>query len=119
MDQTKQLIYIPILHTEADMGSLASGMKKTYISRFGKTKYSSHARAIDEMWNGMKKRLVALKFNLSKTKIYQDGLTNCGIEQKIVQDLAKRGSLNHLLVMWLIEQGSTLVGTEDPDLLIQ
>jgi len=118
-DTLRQLIYIPIVHTEADMGSLASGMKKAYVSRFGKTKYKIHTHAIDEMWDGLKKRISALNIDFRTTRIYQDGLPNCGFELKIIEDLARRGSPNHQLVLWIINNGAKLVGTEDPDLLVK
>jgi len=101
------------------MGSLASGMKKTYVGRFGKTKYRAHVKAIEEMWGGLKTRIEKLKLNFKKVKIYQDGLPNCGFEIRIIKDLARKGSLNHELVLRLVEQGATLVGTEDADLLLK
>lgn len=114
MEALRQLIYIPIVHTEADMGSLASGIKKAYVSRFGKTKYKVHAYAINEMWDGLKKKISALNLDFKTTKIYQDGLPTCDFELKIIEDLAKRGSPNHQLVLWIINNGAELVGTEDP-----
>lgn len=119
VESLRQLIYIPVVHTEADMGSLASGMKKTYISRFGRTKYTAHVKAIDDMWDGLKKRIEKLGFDYSHTKVYQDGLPNCGFELKIIEDLAKRGSPNHELVLWIVKKGATLVGTENPELLVK
>lgn len=115
----RQLIYIPVVHTEADMGSLASGMKSTYITRFGKTKYRAHVKAIDDMWGGLRERIESLGLDFSKTKVYQDGLPNCGFELKIVEDLARRGSPNHQLVLWIINNGAVLVGTEDSGLLVK
>jgi len=52
-------------------------------------------------------------------RIYQDGLPVCGFEEKIVRELGEAGSYNHQLIMELIEQGATLEGTEDPQLLMQ
>ena len=40
-------------------------------------------------------------------------------EIQIVSDLAKQGSHNHELVLWLIKKGSHLLGTESPKLLIE
>ena len=46
-------------------------------------------------------------------------MPECGFEQEIVGELAKAGSSNHQLVVSLIDKGATLMGTEDPQLLIQ
>ena len=41
----------------------------------------------------------------------------CEKEKEIIDELAKKGSPNHQIVQWLMRQGATLVGTEDPELL--
>jgi hypothetical protein len=51
--------------------------------------------------------------------IYQDGLPICQHELEIVRELAGAGSRNHQLILELIGQGATLMGTEDPQLLIR
>ncbi|OGQ68897.1 MAG: hypothetical protein A3F89_03800 [Deltaproteobacteria bacterium RIFCSPLOWO2_12_FULL_50_11] len=71
------------------------------------------------MWLGIRKRLRTLKLPFRKVKVYQDGLPVCGKEKEIIRDLAKRGSPNHELVLWLIQQGAMVVGTEDPRLLVR
>lgn len=43
----------------------------------------------------------------------------CGFELEIVRELAKAGSSNHQLILSLIDKGATLMGTEDPQLLIE
>src|SRR5262249_53680159 len=47
----------------------------------------------------------------------QDGLPACGLEEKIVRDLAMEGVPNYRILLKLMERGATLEGTEDPDLL--
>lgn len=117
--QGRQLIYIPILHTQYDMGSLAAAAKGAYIEKLGKRLWQHHIQAIDEMWSGIKQRISRLKLPYKKVYIYQDGLPVCGKEQAIIDALAKQGSPNHLIVQWLVRRGATVVGTEDPQLLIQ
>lgn len=115
----RRLIYIPILHTQQDMGSLAPPARKAYVEKLGQKLWQHHERAIDEMWSGIKKRIARLRLPYKKTYIYQDGLPVCGKEKKIINLLAKRGSPNHLIVKWLLDRGATVVGTEDPQLLLQ
>lgn len=115
----RRLIYIPIVHTEADMGSVSEEMKKEYIARYGKSRWFEHLRLIDRLWENIGKRLLAMPLEYGKTRLYQDGLPICGKEEDIVRELVGMGSKNHILLMELMEKGATLMGTESPDLLIQ
>ena len=101
------------------MGTLASQMKESFTAEFGEDKWQEHWNAIHQMWDGLKLKIQQLKLDYKKVKLYQDGLPTCGFEEKIVRDIAGRGSKNHQLLVWLIEQGAVLEGTEDPNLLIQ
>jgi CheY-like chemotaxis protein len=115
----RRLIYVPILHTVSDMGTLAGSMRETYVKKFGEKKWVEHVEAIDRMWEGIKERIQQLNLPYQGVRIYQDGIPLCGKEREIVEDLAKRQSPNHLLLRWLMHQGATLVGTEDPALLVR
>ncbi|MBI1920363.1 MAG: hypothetical protein HYS23_04690 [Geobacter sp.] len=115
----RRIIYIPIVHTEADMGSVSEEMKKEYLARYGKIRWLEHLRLIDRLWENISKRLLAMPLEPGKTRLYQDGLPVCGKEEDIVRELAGMGSKNHLLLKELMEKGATLMGTESPDLLIQ
>ena len=115
----KKLIYIPIVHTEIDLGSLNEELKKHYLEKYGLKKWNEHVNGILHIWEGLKERIKKLKLDYKKVKIYQDGLPVCGKEEKIAKDLASKKSPNHELVWWLIDQGATLCGTEDPELLLQ
>jgi hypothetical protein len=115
----RHLIYVPILHTVSDMGTLSGSMRDTYVKKFGAKKWQEHVSAIEEMWDGISRKVRALKLPFKKVKIYQDGLPLCGKEREIVDDLARKGSLNHRLVLWMIHRGASLVGTEDPQLLVR
>lgn len=119
MNNGRRLIYIPILHTQQDMGSLAAAAKKAYVGKLGQKVWRHHVRAIDEMWVGIRTRISRLKLPYKRTYIYQDGLPDCGKELEIIHHLAEQGSPNHLLVEWLVKRGAILVGTEDPHLLKQ
>lgn len=125
----RRLVYVPILHTTSDMGTLAPAMKKAYVKKFGEQKWKEHVRVIDEMWNGIRQKIQQMNFfckkpdpgkpDSGKVKVYQDGLPICGMEKRIVADLAKKGSPNHKLLQWMMHRGATLVGTEDPKFLLE
>ena len=59
----------------------------------------------------------SLRLDYRKARLYQDGLPACGLEEKIVRDLAMQGVPNHRILLKLMERGAAIEGTEDPDLL--
>jgi len=115
----RQLIYIPVIHTEVDMGSMAGSLKEAYLSRYGEERWASHVKAIEQMWDGIKRKLDALTLDYPKTKLYQDGLPLCGKELQIVTEVAARGSHNYRILLDLVQKGCTLLGTESPQLLLK
>lgn len=119
MEQIKNLVYVPIVHTEKDMGTLAAQMKESFVSRYDEEKWREHWQAIQDMWDGLRLKIQQLKLDYKKVRLYQDGLPICGFEEKIIRDLSQIGSKNHQLLLWFVEQGATLEGTEDPNLLVE
>ncbi len=119
MNHIRSLVYVPIVHTEKDMGTLATQMKESFVSQYDEKKWSEHWQAIQEMWDGLKLKIQQLKPDYKTVRLYQDGLPVCGFEERIIRDLSQKGSKNHQLLLWLMEQGATLEGTEDPDLLVE
>ena len=115
----RTLIVIPIIHTEQDMGSLLEQIKQEYVTRYGHEKWTEHLKSIDEVWRGIRRMIAALELSYVSVRLYQDGLPLCGKEADIVKEVAARGGQNHQLLVELMEQGARLMGTEDPDLLLQ
>jgi len=115
----RRLIYIPIIHGEIDMGSLADRLKEEYIAKFGEDKWREYLNVADELWNEIRMRLERLNLDYKKVKLFQDGLPKSGKEMDIVRELGEKGSANYKLLLDLIEKGAQLIGTEDPQLLIR
>jgi hypothetical protein len=115
----KRLILIPIIHTAADLGSLADSVKAHYLSRLGPAAWAQRERAVEEIWSTVRVKIAALRLDYRKVLVYEDGLPVCGHELQIVQELAQAGSLNHQLILDLLAQGAVLMGTEDPQLLLR
>lgn len=113
------LIVVPIIHSEKDMGSLLAQTKQAYIARYSEVQWATHLKSIDQVWSGIRQMIVALEFPFPNVRIYQDGLPVCGKEIEIVNEVASQGSQNHQLVQTLVEQGAQLMGTDDPELLLQ
>lgn len=115
----RTLIVIPIIHTEQDMGSLLEQVKQEYVTRYGHEKWTEHLKSIDVVWSGIRRMIAALELPYASVRLYQDGLPHCGKEADIVKEVTARGSQNHQLLVELMAQGAQLMGTEDPDLLLQ
>ena len=116
----RTLIYFPIMHnTQADMGSLRELIWQTTLQKLGKNGWEIKANLIDEMWTQIEQVIDCLPLSYERVRLYQDGLPVCRREAEIVTELAKVGSLNHLLLLGLMERGATLMGTESSELLVQ
>ncbi|MBI2480550.1 MAG: hypothetical protein HYV60_18565 [Planctomycetia bacterium] len=116
---TRRLIIIPIVHSSTDFGSLAEHVKTLYLEQFGATTWNEREQLVDKLWNVIQQGVADLKLDYRKVRIYQDGLPICGRELQIVREVADAGSPNHQIVLAMVDKGATLVGTEDPQLLIQ
>ena len=112
----RKLLCVPIMHTEADMGSLKESIRSQFPSQ---QRWHTHQQQIDNLWNEITQQIVNLGLDYERVRIYQDGLPICGSELDIIRDLASRGSKNHQLVLSLVEKGATLEGTEDINLLLE
>lgn len=115
----RKLIYVPIVHTTVDLGPLLPAAKAEFLKRYGPKEWQEHTDSVRSFWEGLRERISGLELDYVNTYLYQDGLPVCGRELAIVTDLAGQGSLNHQLLVWLVEQGATLTGTESPEILVQ
>ena len=119
MEYTRQLILVPILHTMADMGTMAEGLEAAYVERFGRRHWEEFRALVDGFWPMVRANLDALSLDYHRVDLYQDGLPVCGRELEIVQKAAAAGSDNHQLLLDLLAKGAALMGTEDPSLLLE
>jgi hypothetical protein len=115
----RRVIYIPLIHSSADLGSLSKSVQAHYQKICGKISWNQREDILQALWTDIEASLIALRLDARKVRIYQDGLPVCGFEEKIVHELAKAGSGNHQLILRLLAQGSTLMGTEDAQLLVE
>jgi len=115
----RTLTYVPIIHSEADLGSLGESVRERFVAAFGEQQWDRRRASVDLMWQSIRAKVLAMSIPWSKVRVYQDGLPICGNEMAIVRDLAQKGSPNHLLLVELIERGAILTGTEDPALLLR
>lgn len=116
----KKLLIIPVVHSEAEMGSLRDGISQILEGALGRDRRERHKRAIYTFWEELKELLerILKDVDMEKVKIYQDGVPIGGEPGvKLVEECAKNGSPNFQLVLSLIRRGATLEKTEDAHLL--
>ena len=119
VEYTRQLIHVPIVHSSADMGTMGEKLAAAYIERFGRRHWEEHIVVLDNFWKEICTGLGQLTLDYHQVDLYQDGLPVCGRELDIVKETAAKGSENHQLLLDLIDRGATLMGTEDPGLLLE
>ena len=108
----RTLDIIPVLHNEADLGSVAASVRH----RMGEAAWAERQHAIEAFWQAVTKW--AAKQDPIGLRVYQDGLPVTDEAARIVRELAAKGSTNHQVVSSLITRGGELVGTESPELLV-
>ena len=115
----RKLVYIPIIHTLADMGTLGAAVRGMKLSALGRQGLTHSAAVLNKMWAQIESVVASLPVTPGSTRVYQDGLPVCRHEQEIVSELAGAGNRNHRLLLKLQARGATLMGTESPELLLE
>ena len=116
---SRTLIYLPIVHTQDDMGALKESVARATLEKMGRAGLSRKTAAIDQIWTEIEGAIAALPLSFDRVRLYQDGLPVCGREAEIVRELAQAGSRNHQLLLRLMAQGAVLMGTESGELLVE
>jgi len=115
----RKLVYIPIVHTLADMGTLGASVQSAKLARLGRQGLAHSAAVVERMWEEIERVAGSLPVSPGIVRVYQDGLPVCGREREMVSDLAAAGSRNHRLLLSLESRSAVLMGTESPELLIE
>lgn len=107
----RTLLYVPIIHTSADLGSIAKDVTKRGIADLGEDVWKDHIKTVEGFWDAISHYFDSI--DVSGMKIYQDGMVAEGeVGEKIVEETAKAGSKNYELVSSLLKRGAILVKTE-------
>lgn len=118
LDFMKTLLYVPIIHTSADLGSLAKDVAKRGIDVLGEDLWKKHKASIEKFWDVLSDYFAAM--DTAGIKVYQDGMPADGeIGAKIVQEGVRSGSRNYELIAMLLKRGAVLIKTEDFELIKQ
>jgi hypothetical protein len=114
----KKLYLVPIIHTSADMASLASALDEGATVGLGQELWQRHKQIVSRFWDSIVQFFDSL--DVHGFKVYQDGLVADGTDgRKIVEEGISRGSKNYEIIEKLWERGAVLVKTEDPTLVKQ
>ena len=84
----RRLIYIPIIHTAADMGRLSIPARRAALQKLGLRGLKNKENVIDQYWTSIEQTVAGLDLPFEKVRLYQDGLPVCGQEPEIVSELA-------------------------------
>jgi len=110
----RTLIYVPIIHSSADMGSLAKELKRQIVAVPGENKWQKHTATVNGYWDAIESYFENIKIYIKGIKIYQDGMFAEGeMAMKILEEGIKSGSKNSEIVANLIGRGAILMKTED------
>ena len=114
----RRLLYVPILHEEADFGSLGPALARASATLSGSQRWARHLETVRGFWESVAAYLDL--FDAGQLRVYQDGLAAEGaLGRRIVEEGASRCSQNYGLVLGLLRRGAQLRKTEDPALLLQ
>jgi len=112
----RKLLYVPIIHTQSEMGSVASAITSRSASLCGEDRWAKHEQTVAKFWENIADYFATVE--TSNLQIYQDGLPADGeLGRTIIREVAKRGSKNHQIILNLMEKGVEIMKTEDPSLL--
>jgi len=108
----RKLIYVPILHISADLGSISKQVDSRGRTMAGEINWNKHKNTVLGFWSVVADSLSSL--NVKNFKLYQDGMVADGeMGQKIIEEGKKKGSKNLEIISKLIDRGAHLVKTED------
>jgi len=112
----RRLIYVPIIHADADMGSLASALDQSTAALCGEERWERHKATASHFWQMVSDYLETL--DVKNLKVYQDGFVSDGdLGKKIIEEGARKGSKNYEIILNLLNRGAEVVSTEDMALL--
>ncbi len=114
----RRLLYIPIIHEEADLGSAGPDLARGSSTLAGEHRWALHQETVRGFWESVERSL--RRFDPRKVRVYQDGMAADGaLGRRIVEEGTRRGSRNYQLVLALLDRGAVLQATEDLALLQQ
>lgn len=119
------LYYVPMIHTPQEWGSFKNAVLAMQTKKYGKKGCSEFLQEIECYWQEVERRIRLAELYQPKTAsqlhIFIDGLPNTDepFIKKIVEELISQKIPVYTIIKTLLENGATIHGTEDPELLLQ
>lgn len=114
----RTLIYVPILHTDLDLGQLVEGIEERASAVVGGDNWQKHKEVVRLYWQQIAAYWEGR--NVAGFKLFQDGMPVDGeVGKRMVTTLAGQGNINYQILEHLMERGAVLVKTEDPELVTE
>jgi hypothetical protein len=108
----RTLIYVPIIHSSADLGSVGKDVAARGRTDLGEDLWQAHTGTVDGFWDIIAQYFAAL--HARGLKVYQDGMVADGeMGRTIVEEVLKTGSKNYGVIAGLLDRGAVLMKTED------
>lgn len=108
----RKLVYVPIIHMSADLGTVAKHLDKKGIAGVGEEFWKRHKETVSGFWDSLIEYFANL--DVKDMNIYQDALVAGGdVGRRIVEEGARAGSKNYELLADLVKRGAVLVKTEE------
>ena len=82
----RTLIYVPIIHTSADMGTLGAELRRKSASGIGENKWQKHTETVNRYWDAIESYFENIHISIPGIKIYQDGMFVDGETAIIIND---------------------------------
>jgi len=70
----RTLIYIPIIHTETDMGTLGESIRRSTLQKFGRRGLKRKEDMIDNLWTEIERIIDTFDLSYEEVRLYQDGV---------------------------------------------
>lgn len=122
MSNIRELLYVPIIHNQADLGSFETRLSLEGERKYGQAAWQDHLKQVQKSWNEIENK-IKQQFNsipVDKVRIYQDGLLKAGeIGLKIVKEVARLGSKNYQILEDLLRKGAHLEEAESKEIVLQ
>lgn len=112
----RKLLYVPIIHEDADMGSVAFSLGRKSAHICGMERWERHKEIVTRFWDKISAYFGEM--DPGDLVIYQDGLMVDGeLGRRIIEEGAKKGSRNYQIVLDLVKRGGEIRKTEDMALI--
>ena len=82
-----RLVYVPVVHSIAEMGSAAEAYRAAFAARYGERKLAERSTEFDAIWRAIGEGIRSLRLDLKHVKLYQDSLPVCGHERALVHQI--------------------------------